>query len=313
MKSSCINQPANERMVIIRQWQVEFCGGDHCAAAILGFMSYWHDIRLEQSAKSAESNATAERHGERGLQDTSLLQFHSAKSLREGLLGLYSESSIRRARQVLVDSGAVTEHANPNPRYAFDATTFFLFHPEVVNAWLARRAELRDRFGKSTESVGNFTHPSREITHPSREITRAIQETTSETTPVTTLEIGAAAPRKRRRPKDDVAPEPLPPGLSQSKLDEWVEYRRKRGWSVAQDLINRQVRNLAAWAAKGWDPEAIINNSLDQGYQGLFEPRGRPPARVGGVDMAAARRAAGLDPAQPGRTDLSSGGVIIDA
>ncbi len=167
---------------MIREWQVRYTGGNHCAAALLSLLIYWHDIRVQQAEKAREANDVAERHGEAGTQDASLFQFHTAQHLREGLLGLYSDTTIRAARKLLVKLGAVTEHKNPNPRYSFDATTFFLVHPEAINAWLEAHASRSDnstasaikntersgendgRSGVSDGPVGETEGTSKEIT-----------------------------------------------------------------------------------------------------------------------------------------------------
>lgn len=152
MESSCIQHPTQDRLVVIRDWQIRYCDGHHCAAALLSFFEYWHNVRLDMKQKTRDTDATTEKHGGNGTQDESLLQFHTDEQLRAGLTGLYGTKKIREARRLLVDKGVVTEHANPNPRYVFDKTLFFLFHPEVVNAWLAQhrltRHEVRpDLFG----------------------------------------------------------------------------------------------------------------------------------------------------------------------
>ena len=177
---------------MIREWQVRYTGGNHCAAALLSLLIYWHDIRLQQAEKAREANDVAARHGDAGVQDTSLYQFHTAQQLRDGLMGLYSDTSIRTARKLLVDLGAVTEHKNPNPRYAFDATTFFLVHPEVLNEWLTSEesrcvknegSALKNngRSVKNNGRSGETTDPSVKNNGPSGETAGTSTETTSET------------------------------------------------------------------------------------------------------------------------------------
>ena len=139
MKSTCIQHPTNEPLLVIRQWQLDFCGGNHCAGALLSFFEYWHNLRLEISQRARPANRNAQQHGKPATQDESLLQFHSDEQLQAGLLDLYGTKKIREGRRLLVTKGAITEHPNPNPRYAFDKTLYFEFHPEVINAWLDQR------------------------------------------------------------------------------------------------------------------------------------------------------------------------------
>jgi hypothetical protein len=136
MKSTCIQHPTNEPLLVIRQWQLDFCEGNHCAAALLSFFEYWHNLRLEISQRAKPANRNAQQHGKPATQDESLLQFHSDEQLQAGLLNLYGTMKIRESRRLLITKGALTEHSNPKPRYAFDRTVYYHFHPEAVNAWL---------------------------------------------------------------------------------------------------------------------------------------------------------------------------------
>jgi hypothetical protein len=139
MRTTCIQHPTREPLLIIRQWQLDFCEGNHCAAALLSQFEYWHNIRLDLNEQAQQANAVAHKHGQPATQAESLLQFHSDEQLQAGLLDLYGTKKIREARHLLVVKGAITEHPNPNPRYAFDKTLYFQFHPEVLNAWLDQR------------------------------------------------------------------------------------------------------------------------------------------------------------------------------
>ena len=73
MKTSCIRHPERENLIIVRKWQVVFCEGDTCAAALISFFEYWHNIKLEQYEK--EENP-AKR---------SLLQWHTEEDLEHGV------------------------------------------------------------------------------------------------------------------------------------------------------------------------------------------------------------------------------------
>ncbi len=137
MRSSCIPHPEKEALVIIRAWQVKACDGNHCAAALLSVFEYWHNVRLAQSEKSAKQNDIAEMHGDSRTQDESLYQFHTEEDLENNLLGLYKKSSIRKAIALLLSKGFVSVYNNPNPRYRFDRTRYFLLETEALKAFLA--------------------------------------------------------------------------------------------------------------------------------------------------------------------------------
>ena len=51
-RSSCISHPDGERLILIRKWQLEACGKDACAAALLNLFEYWHNIKVEQSSQA---------------------------------------------------------------------------------------------------------------------------------------------------------------------------------------------------------------------------------------------------------------------
>ena len=204
MRSTCIQHPTREPLLILRQWQLDFCESNHCAAALLSQFEYWHNLRLDLSEQAQPANAAARKHGQPAPHEESLFQFHTDAQLQAGLLDLYGTKKIREARHLLVEKGVITEHSNPNPRYAFDKTLYFEFHPEVINAWLDQRRNLArtepghpppdkkatsgnssnnnvtssqnaERVGKNAERVGKNADSYTETTY----------ETTTETTTTT--------------------------------------------------------------------------------------------------------------------------------
>jgi len=205
MKTSCIHQPANEPLVIIRQWQIEFCDGNTTAAALLSFFEYWHNVKLDAAKQNQKANEVAAAHGEQQTQDTSLYQWHTEDDLAAGIMGIAkSPKTIAAALSILVENGAISIHRNPSPRFKFDKTRHFLFYPDVVNGWLEARS-------------GNFTlSSSKNVSRQgkkdlrSSENTPAIPETTNETsseqigaTPVETPNPGKPKPTKPRLVLDE--------------------------------------------------------------------------------------------------------------
>ena len=80
-RTSCIRHPESEPVLVIHQWQVRACDGNTCAAALLSFFEYWHNIKVEHRLKAAEANDIAEQHGEARSQDETLWQFHTEEQL----------------------------------------------------------------------------------------------------------------------------------------------------------------------------------------------------------------------------------------
>jgi hypothetical protein len=149
MKASCVIHPDCEPMIIVRKWQLDFCNGNKSAAALLSFFEYWHNIKLEQSQKAKFQNSVANLHHDIGCQDESLYQFHTMDELEHGVL-LYSRDAINVGLKILVDKKVISIHKNPNPKYSFDRTRYFLFYPAIVNTWL-----VINRFDGKQSIVGN--------------------------------------------------------------------------------------------------------------------------------------------------------------
>ncbi|WKZ15529.1 MAG: hypothetical protein QY317_16670 [Candidatus Jettenia caeni] len=172
MKTSCINHPAQEKLIIIREWQLEFCNGDACEASLLSFFEYWHNIRLEQTKKAKRANEIAVMHGDEGqaVQDESLLQFHTEKELEENIM-IYGRTKISEAIKNLQQKRVIEVYKNPNPRYAFDKTKYFLFHPEVCNDWIKKHyPDLPEMGNRCTKSGSRSTRSGEAITEITTEI-----------------------------------------------------------------------------------------------------------------------------------------------
>jgi hypothetical protein len=190
MKNSVISHPEDEPLIIVRQWQLEFCLMNACAAALLSFFEYWHKIKLEGSRKFRKYNDIAEMHGDPRNQDETLLQWHTEKELEQGVL-IYKRDAINKAIDFLVGKKAITVTRNPNPRYKFDKTRYFSFHPEVLIKWLKEREDRRSSENPSSTSENqgqSQENPSRQTENQARSAINqaAISETSSEITIETT-------------------------------------------------------------------------------------------------------------------------------
>jgi hypothetical protein len=150
MKQSCIQHPPKDRMILIREWQMRACDNNACAAALLSFFEYWHNIKLEQAKQAQLANKVARQHGEEGAQNESLWQWHTEEDLEQGVM-IYKRRTIREAIKLLADKKFVTVSDNPNPKYRFDRTKHFLFHPDSVNQWI------RSHPAKTPDGAGNTT------------------------------------------------------------------------------------------------------------------------------------------------------------
>lgn len=68
--------------------------------------------------------------------------------------------------------------------------------------------------------------------------------------------------------------------LPHATWQEWLEHRRKRRWPVDPRTLGKQLALLAPYSAE--EQKAIIENSIQAGWQGLFPPKGKaaPPAQT---------------------------------
>lgn len=210
MKTGSIRHPVREPLIKIHRWQVEICEGDVVAAALLSFFEYWHDIKLEMHVLAQRANDIAQMHGDQRTQDESLLQFHSEEELIEGIM-IAKRDTIRRGIKLLESKRFISIHRNPNSRYAFDKTRYFLFHPEPINEWLANRPSPRlsknqPSMSKNRQRSSKNQQPSSENQQPSSKNASAITEITSETTP----EITHSPLTPQGEPEEESVDEPKP-------------------------------------------------------------------------------------------------------
>ena len=189
MRTSIVNHPENESLVIIRQWQLVFCDGNEVAAALMSFFEYWHNIKLDVKSQNEKANEVAANHGDEPMADIKLYQWHTESDLISGIQRIAkSNKTLSKGIELLENKGVITIHKNPNPHYKFDKTRHFLFHPDVPNEWLNSIY----RSGKNTSSSSKNTSRSSKNTSPSRKNTPAIPEITPEITKPESLKASSA-------------------------------------------------------------------------------------------------------------------------
>lgn len=66
---------------------------------------------------------------------------------------------------------------------------------------------------------------------------------------------------------------PLPDCIKPSAWEAWIEYRKARKLTCAEQTIRSQLQNLEAWWNEGHEPNAIMQTSITSGWQGLFAPK----------------------------------------
>ena len=168
------NHPTNEPALVLRRWQYIFCDGNSCAASVLSYLCYWHEIKSRMAEKYRQQNDTAEQHGDDRHADESMWQWHTTEQIMDGIM-IYGKESVRQAIAFLEQRGVVKIGKNPNPKYSFDRTRFFLLNERMIESYLVDLPKLGDRSPK----IGS---PSPKIGSPSPKIGRTSTETSSETT-----------------------------------------------------------------------------------------------------------------------------------
>lgn len=140
MRTSCIQHKPNDNLVMIRESYVK-AFGDFRIAALISFFEYWHTIKLDIVKKNKQYNDNAEKHGDDRKFDETLLQWHTYEEIHENLFGIIGINALPKYIKTLEDLEIISIHKNPNPRYAFDRTNYYLFNPEKVQEILTNTTD----------------------------------------------------------------------------------------------------------------------------------------------------------------------------
>lgn len=263
MRNSCINHPPKEPLIVIHQWQVEICEGNTTAAALLSFFEYWHNIKSEMRSRTSRSNDIAEMHGDERIQDETLLQFHTEEELISGIM-IAKRDTIRKALSYLSDTGFISIHSNPNPKYAFDKTRYFLFHPEPINQWLReKRPPAKDPLTKSKNQHGSSSSENRRRREESRPTQSRNHSAITETSSETSSEI-TNSPLTPQRGEE---------GVHESKADDFQQEQEEESEAVvveAEIVTEEEIKNK-------------IDPSVESGKQPIQSINSNP-----GVDLGSA-------------------------
>ncbi len=195
VKTSCIRHPESNIYLQLHAWMFELCKDNQCAALLLAFFSGWHDWKLKHDSYYRRYNDIAETHGDGRPHIENAYLFFTIEELIEGIMGLYGKKAINEALDFLVAIGIISIHKNPNPRYHFDKTRYFIFYADVCNEWIAEHFPLKSKQNKTTvqpidykegaktpHGKGENALPSRQNGRPSGESNQAITNTTNNTT-----------------------------------------------------------------------------------------------------------------------------------
>ena len=259
MKSSCISHDKREPLIIIRKSYVELCSNNHCAAALISYFEYWHNIKLDMQSRAEKANAVAVNHGDEPTQDTSLLQFHTADDLVNGMVGLFKIAKIRDAIELLKSLKIISVHKNPNPRYKFDNTRYFLFNPDMTKKTYRHDENSISYDENNTRSVENDGRDNENNTR-SVENDTTITETTTETT---TDIISADAQKTTKVGLKDL----LVLGVERQTASDWLEVRKLKRAALTQTVINLLVNESAKAGISINDAVRVCAENSWQGFK----------------------------------------------
>ncbi|HCQ8223263.1 TPA: replication protein [Klebsiella variicola] len=87
-------------------------------------------------------------------------------------------------------------------------------------------------------------------------------------------------PKSPRAVSFDASAVQLPDWLSAEIWSSWVAYRRDLKKPIkSQQTVTQAINLLERCRLNGYSPDEIINQSIANGWQGLFEPKGARPQR----------------------------------
>ncbi|MGY1407849.1 replication protein, partial [Klebsiella pneumoniae] len=87
-------------------------------------------------------------------------------------------------------------------------------------------------------------------------------------------------PKSPRAVSFDALAVQLPDWLSAEIWSSWVAYRRDLKKPIkSQQTVTQAINLLDRCRLNGYTPDEIINQSIANGWQGLFEPKGARPQR----------------------------------
>lgn len=272
-RTSCITHTADDTFVIVRHSYLKLCNGDPTAAALIHIFEQWHNTKLNAQRNHVDQDP-------RPCDQTplpTLWQFHKSEELLEQLVGIGKRHSLDQARRLLVELGIVHIGRNPNKKYRFDATTFYLFQPDRLNALLSKlpSAEI------STDATGaeNYIEPLLKTESIGAENGRAIPNTLySDPDLQNSRSSGERQPAKEKAVPSASEHEGISwPWETETFWEAWVtwrEFKRKQHKFVFKLKASEQAALNLLRELSG-DSEAIahaiIRQSLAHGWKGFHE------------------------------------------
>ena len=120
--------------------------------------------------------------------------------------------------------------------------------------------------------------------HPDRTTIPPLVSQRDPNTPLLSPQLTPQKNKGGRKPKFDAAEMEVPSWLDRQTWADWAEDRKDRGKPLTAKAAHIQVRKLDEYRKQGFTPEEVIENSIGNGYQGLFPPNRNKTAGPAGVN-----------------------------
>lgn len=215
-----IERHPGDTFLMIRASYVDICNGNIVAAALIHIFEQWHLVKIK--ARDQERRKVSNGQSQKDILIEGLYQWHTAADLERQLMGLAKRDKIQEARTQLVSMGIISEHKNPNPKYSFDKTTYFVFYPDAVSNLLTFRrepsADIHPSLSQKSERVTE--NRQRETENRDYTYTTSIDNDIDNSKEVS----GAGAPVDRKPDKPaDKKKKVSPPAEKDTDWQRWVD------------------------------------------------------------------------------------------
>jgi hypothetical protein len=166
-KTSCIQHPASQSLVIVREDYRRLCKAapdSNCAAALLNLFEHWTNVKFAANQQAKKQNAIMEQGGLDPTQDTDCWIWKTTEDLQQDLMHVWGKTKIKNARAWLVKVKLV--QCRTNPDYEWDRTYQYRLDTHLVTkyiddpkGWIEYMQELNSTDGavKSNQAIPEET------------------------------------------------------------------------------------------------------------------------------------------------------------
>ena len=190
------------------------------------------------------------------------LHYHSNREIINDNLGFLNKRSILEARKILVSKGFISEHNNPDNKFSFDRTIFYLVNTDKINTELSRQCSgyLLD--------VPSVQNAPMEQSETRRTITETILHETNIHKNINTR----ATPQKNDK-YELMVEEILKTKTEDFKesFREYIKMRNKIKKPATAFALKNILNKIKAMTSDEIKQTAILNQSTDNSHQKIYE------------------------------------------